>query len=210
MGAFGVRQGPSQGASAALPFCYRICYRTERISAHLSASQGTKTRFQADSRLPQLLFHRPQKPGGCRFESCRPCGLGSETTAGPGASRCGTIVPPPDSTCACSRKEKCARKRHREQARSVTGSTAKLPPSGGRSSNQARVRPSTQLEELVVVPGRFASDAGPIVGAREAQLRRCCSRSRGCPGRLRGWCGRLRGRPAPAAPRSRSTGSRSR
>jgi hypothetical protein len=102
-------------------------------------------------------------------------------------------------TCACSRERKCVRKSRLEQARSATGSTAKLLLSCGRSTSQRKPRPGVRsrglLQELAVVHGRFAPDAGIIVG-REGQPRGCS--------------GGPRGRPAPEAPRWPGTGWRSR
>jgi hypothetical protein len=99
-------------------------------------------------------------------------------------------------TCACSSEGRCVRKSHLEQTRSVTGSTAKLPLSCGRSTSQGKLRLSIRsgglLFGLVVLPGRFAPDVGTIVRAGVEQLRGCY--------------GGPRGRSAPEAARSPGTG----
>jgi hypothetical protein len=103
-------------------------------------------------------------------------------------------------TCARSREGKCVHKSRVEQARSATGSIEKSPLSCGRSSSQEKPRAGVRsvglLHEPIVVPGRFAPDAGIILAAGKEQLR-------GCFG---GPCARL----APEAPRSSGSGWRSR
>lgn len=106
----------------------------------------------------------------------------------------------PFTICACSSEGRCVGKSHLEQARLATGSTAKLAlsfkTSTSHENRRSGIRSGGLLHERIVVRGRIAPSAATIVEAGGEQLRESS--------------GRPRGRPAPEAPRSPCTGSRSR